>query len=186
MNWPSASLAKGRSGSVKVMAGLLAEGSPRRITDQEPPRFNGFSAAITRKRVQLGARLGPVGGELARRAIVAIGLADVAELLVGDRPAIMGDRRPRRMALERDGEQLQRLARILPPEQRRALVQIGFGLVRIERDRLVEIGRSLRRSRPRRSRRMPRFTWVATISYCDRSSCSSASSQRRMSRAGRH
>ena len=52
----------------------------------------------------------------------------------------MGDRRPRGVAIEGDGEQFIASAAFSPPDQGRALVEIGFGLVRIERDRAIKVG----------------------------------------------
>ena len=64
----------------------------------------------------------------------------IAQRLVGDGTAEMGKLRPACIALDRHREQAESRAGVALLDHRRALVEIGFGLVRIESDRPVEIG----------------------------------------------
>src|SRR3954453_22473915 len=106
MKLPSASLAKGRSGRVKVMAGLLSVSTGEPISAASVQTFGSALAFHDAEASQIGPRRVPIGGELARHSIILIGFADVAELLVRHRPAIMGERGALGIMLQRDREQL--------------------------------------------------------------------------------
>src|SRR5947199_10870629 len=98
MKRPSASLAKGRSGSVKAMSVLLRGGSTGKPMNGRlvQPRIGGRSLLMLNdpEALEIGPRRRPIGGELARHPILLIGFANIAQLFIGDRPPIMCDGRP--------------------------------------------------------------------------------------------
>ena len=132
-----------REGHEKSPARALR--SPRRINRPERRAFR-RSPRLLRldhpEARQLGPRLAPVGIELARPAIVAIGGGGRCRAPRW-RPRGRNGRSPAGVVLRSSATVnncTRARPRFLPPDQRRALVQIGFGLLRIERDRPVEIG----------------------------------------------